>query len=67
MMRKVLLGDVIKINPTTKVTKNQIVKFVSMDKLIHLQKYLMDMRKGSSLLVQNLQTETHYLLELHPV
>ena len=33
MMRKVLLGDVIKINPTTKVTKNQIVKFVSMDKL----------------------------------
>lgn len=33
MMRKVVLGDVVKINPATKVTKGQLVKFISMDKL----------------------------------
>ena len=32
-MRKVVLGDVVKINPATKVTKGQLVKFISMDKL----------------------------------
>lgn len=33
MMRKVVLGDVVKINPATKVTKGQLIKFISMDKL----------------------------------
>ena len=32
-MRKVVLGDVVKINPATKVTKGQLIKFISMDKL----------------------------------
>ena len=33
MMRKVVLGDVVKINPAMKVAKGQLVKFISMDKL----------------------------------
>ena len=32
-MRKVVLGDVVKINPAMKVAKGQLVKFISMDKL----------------------------------
>ena len=32
-MTKVLLGDVVQINPSTKVSKGQSVKFISMDKL----------------------------------
>lgn len=32
-MNKVLLGDVVQINPSTKVNKGQSVKFISMDKL----------------------------------
>ncbi len=32
-MTKVLLGDVVQINPSTKVNKGQSVKFISMDKL----------------------------------
>ena len=33
MMRKVVLGDVVKINPAMKVAKGQLVKFISMDRL----------------------------------
>lgn len=32
-MKRVLLGDVVQINPSTKVSKGQSVKFISMDKL----------------------------------
>jgi len=32
-MKRVLLGDVVQINPSTKVNKGQSVKFISMDKL----------------------------------
>lgn len=32
-MNRVLLGDVVQINPSTKVSKGQSVKFISMDKL----------------------------------
>ena len=66
-MNRVLLGDVVQINPSTKISKGQPVKFISMDKLGPFTKIPMDMRKGSSLLVQNLQTETRYLLELRLV
>ena len=32
-MNRVLLGDVVQINPSTKISKGQLVKFISMDKL----------------------------------